>query len=214
MALGQSKTKSPTFNHPSISSPKWSPFGSTLTKPQFPMAHSEWFPKVIALEESPPPKFRLLRKRIQSPVNARRALFSSCRHSSSILLHDQSLPDTAACCTSSLLPTPPFTQASPGMSSKKPPPPTGFAPPPPGRPPSKFRFHRPLQKPKKLADPPSAKDEFLHLFCMSALGLLFFVGGAIYFAMRRPRYGFGTPALIIGGVFGICCLYQLCKRED
>lgn len=100
------------------------------------------------------------------------------------------------------------------MSDKKPPPPTGVKLPPPERPPSKFRFHRPLKKPKKLADPPSAKDEFLHLFCMSALGLLFFVGGAIYFAMRRPRFGFGTTALIIGGVLGICCLYQLCKRED
>lgn len=100
------------------------------------------------------------------------------------------------------------------MSNKKPPPPTGVKPPPPERPFSKFRFHKPLHKPKKLATPPSTKENLLHIYCMTVLGVVFFIGGILYLGVRRPMTGFGSSTIVIGGLIGLAILYNLCKNED
>ncbi|MEN8867052.1 MAG: hypothetical protein ABF381_15845 [Akkermansiaceae bacterium] len=103
------------------------------------------------------------------------------------------------------------------MSNKKTPLPSGIKPPQPGQPgqpPSKFRFHKPFEKPKNLTKSPSVKDEFLHIFCISVLGIIFFAGGMIYLLLRRPWVGSSGIGLILGGLLGIGLLYRLCKRED
>lgn len=62
--------------------------------------------------------------------------------------------------------------------------------------------------------PASTKENLLHVYCMTVLGIIFFIGGGLYLAFRRPGTEFDSSTLIIGGLTGIAFLYHLCKRED
>ena len=117
------------------------------------------------------------------------------------------------------LPTPLFTQTSPGMSDH-PPPPTGLkteTPPESNAPENAGFVYQPEKKEPTLEETHPIAASLLHGVMMTIFGKIAFIAGAIYLVVRAKggsSDGWFIALLILGGISGVSCLYKLCKRED